>query len=199
MHLILLWRWTTLFAAIGVVVFSPSARSKKVCTDACLSSERDGSCDDGMQRSSSKWCQPGSDCSDCGPRELPDLPSKTYVVQRGDTLNKIGETNGVTADSIAIRNSIPDPAGLEVGQVLMVTKAAFEEHEKNTVGENELRRRKRLVAAAKDLAYERLFGKKRYTEYVDAVYSADNSGDKKPKKKFAIPILILVLRLRWVQ
>ena len=93
MHLILLWRWTTLFAAIGVVVFSPSARSKKVCTDACLSSERDGSCDDGMQRSSSKWCQPGSDCSDCGPRELPDLPSKTYVVQRGDTLNKIGETN----------------------------------------------------------------------------------------------------------
>ena len=40
MHLIFLWRWTTLFAAIGVVVFSPSARSKKVCTDACLSSER---------------------------------------------------------------------------------------------------------------------------------------------------------------
>eukprot|EP00944_MAST-04C_sp_MAST-4C-sp1_P012736 g12736.t1 len=100
-----------------------------------------------------------------------------------DTLNKIGETNGVTADSIAIRNSIPDPAGLEVGQVLMVTKAAFEEHEKNTVGENEIKRRKRLVSAAKDLAYERLFGKKHYIKYVNAVYSADNSGDKKPKNK----------------
>ena len=109
MHLIFLWRLTALFATIGVVVFSPSRGRKKFVQTLVYRSERDGSCDDGMQHSSSTWCQPGSDCSDCGPRELPDLPSKTYVVQRGDTLNKIGETNGVTADSIAFRNSISRP------------------------------------------------------------------------------------------
>ena len=56
------------------------------------------------------------------------------------------ETNGVTADKrMAIRNlTLPDPAGLEVGQALMVAEAAFEEHEKNTVGENEHKRRKTL-------------------------------------------------------
>ena len=76
------------------------------------------------------------------------MPSKTYVVQRGDTLNKIGETNGVTADSIAILESIPDPAGLEVGQVFDGNSAAFYEHVKNTVGENEIKKEKTISSSS---------------------------------------------------
>ena len=57
---------------------------------------------------------------------------------------------------------------------------------------------KRLVSAAKDLAHERLFGKKHGTSHAaDAAYSADNSGDKQCQiTNYAIPILILALRLR---
>jgi LysM repeat protein len=157
-------------------------QKRQICTDACLSSERDGSCDDGMQNSASQWCKPGSDCSDCGPRKLTELPAKTYIVQRGDTLNRIGELHGVTADVIAIRNSIPDPSGLEVGQVLLVTKAAYEDSLKN-VDVTEVKRRKRLMSSARVLAYERLFGKTKYEKYMDAVYNNEDDDDDNNKKK----------------
>ena len=140
-----------------------------VCTDACLSSKENGSCDDGGERSSNSWCPIGSDCSDCGPRKIPELGELYYTVKQGDTLNKIGEQFGVTPDSIQIRNGIADPRDLEKGQRLQITKAT-EQKALLSAGPSEIARRRRVRIAARVLAFERLLTKSGYRQYVEHFY-----------------------------
>lgn len=51
----------------------------------------------------------------------PARPS-TYVVKRGDTLYSIAAANGIDARELAAINSISDPSGLRVGQVLVLSR-----------------------------------------------------------------------------
>jgi LysM repeat protein len=50
--------------------------------------------------------------------ENPNLT--VYVVQHGDTLTKIAETHGLTVNDIARANGIANPAGIRVGQRLLI-------------------------------------------------------------------------------
>jgi lipoprotein NlpD len=46
----------------------------------------------------------------------------TYVVKRGDTLYSIAAMNGIDSRELAAINSISDPSGLRVGQVLVLSR-----------------------------------------------------------------------------
>jgi LysM repeat protein len=173
---------TPAFLFLLVAFPTPYGAGELVCTDSCLSAKEDGSCDDGGENSASAWCKLGSDCSDCGPREIPPMGKVWYTVKGGDTLNRIGETFGITPDSIQIRNGIADPRMLEAGANLVITDAALVAHVADTVEPAEQHRRRRVVAIARVLAYERLLGKKRYAEYVERRYGGQggDEGDQKP-------------------
>jgi len=45
-------------------------------------------------------------------------PSRTYIVQQGDTLSKIARENGLTVDQLVRHNAITDPNKISVGQVI---------------------------------------------------------------------------------
>jgi len=67
-----------------------------------------------------------------GPRPLMDdaapvpqaaHPGHTHLVQPGETLYRIAQREGVTAEALAAENGIDDPAALEVGRTLFVPEA----------------------------------------------------------------------------
>lgn len=47
-------------------------------------------------------------------------PPRTYVVQKGDTLNEIAARFGVSVRDLMERNGITDPTKLQIGQVLII-------------------------------------------------------------------------------
>ena len=53
----------------------------------------------------------------------PPAQGASYTVQAGDTLSKIADQFGTTAEAIAQANAIADPTQLEVGQVLIIPQA----------------------------------------------------------------------------
>ncbi|MGC8960148.1 MAG: LysM peptidoglycan-binding domain-containing protein, partial [Chloroflexia bacterium] len=47
-------------------------------------------------------------------------PPRTYVVQKGDTLNEIAARFGISVRDLMDRNGITDPTKLQIGQVLII-------------------------------------------------------------------------------
>lgn len=70
---------------------------------------------------------PGSDSQATGSTTSPSAPgtgSDTYTVQAGDTLGRIAQRFGTTADALASANGITNPDSIKVGQVLKLPGAS---------------------------------------------------------------------------
>ncbi|MEM9074659.1 MAG: DUF4190 domain-containing protein [Myxococcota bacterium] len=68
---------------------APAANTMQVCTDHCTTSH-DGECDDGRAGSMTDICPLGSDCTDCGPVDVP-IPTPTGICTDTCATSRDGE------------------------------------------------------------------------------------------------------------
>lgn len=67
----------------------------------------------------------------------PNAQESAYIVQPGDTINRIATLFGVDADAILIRNGIIDPNRISVGQTLVIPRGALIAPQSHIIGAGE--------------------------------------------------------------
>ena len=154
------------------------------CVDSC-SFASDGRCEDGGPRSVASYCELGSDCSDCGSRQMKTDFDSTAVssVKHFDTLNSIGAKWGVRAGALELWNRIGDPTRLGgVNQKLIVSYEGYLEEQRRVPAATQKRRAWARRASRAKALIRLVGGEQRFQRFMSQLlFSSEKSTPRECK------------------